>query len=437
MTIKRYKQIILHAGLHKTGTSSIQNNCHKYRDWLQEHGVVYPAFQYRGKLFPNHSEPLIAVFGTKPGKYGMPQRLMLDGAPAIAAVTDVFSRQLQQVLEHPGGDTLLLSAEMVCEFSSKDIKVLRRHLEKFTESLQVIALIRSPQSSVESILQQRCRGGNLVEPDSLVGVVTERYKTLQHGFGDILQVLNYHDARDHSLGLVGCFLCHLGLPQAEVAQLEFASTNARASMEAYKLMAAINRVYPAGKTSEHGVRRHISDMHSLYALPGQPFQIEGIAQSRLSESLYAESAALERELGFSFPPLPARTSPALWESETLMALESAINLLENLKLREVARDFLLAEAARLKTSAPGTSAVLDFIAHKVDLKQELTTGLILEKLGADYFKYAALQVERGSDDMALWLMLIAQQLRPQAAFINERVEHYREKSSKTPGTNTD
>jgi len=118
-------------------------------------------------------------------------------------------------------------------------------------------------------------------------------------------------------------------------------------------------------------------------------------------------------------------------------LESAINLLENLKLREVARDFLLAEAARLKTSAPGTSAVLDFIAHKVDLRQELTTGLILEKLGADYFKYAALQVERGSDDMALWLMLIAQQLRPQAAFINERVEHYREKSSKSPGTNTD
>jgi hypothetical protein len=433
VTIKRYKQIILHAGLHKTGTSSIQNNCHKYRDWLRQRAIVYPGFKYRDKVFSNHSEPLIGVFGTRPGKYGMPQRLMLEDASAIAAVTDAFSRQLQQVLEAPDGDTLLLSAEMVCEFSGKDMAELRRHLERFTESLQVIVMIRSPQSSVESILQQRCRGGNLVEPDSLVGVVTERFKAVQNGFADILQVLNYHEARDHPLGLVGCFLCHLGLPREEVAQLEFVSTNARTSLESYKLMEAINQVYPVGKTPDHGVRRHFSDMNALYTLPGQPFQIDGVAQSRLSESLEAECAALERELGFSFPPLPPRTSPTLWETETLIALESAINLLENLKFREVARDFLLQEATRLKTSAPGTSAILEFIAHKVDVTQDLPTGLLLEKLGADYFKYAALQVERGSADMALWLMLLARQLRPEAEFINERVEHYRGKSTKTPG----
>ena len=73
--------------------------------------------------------------------------------------------------------------------------------------------------------------------------------------------------------------------------------------------------------------------------------------------------------------------------------------------------------------------MLEFIAHKVDVSQDPPTELILEKLGADYFKYAALQVERGSVDMALWLMLMARQLRPQAEFINERVEHYRKKST--------
>jgi len=431
VTIKRYKQIILHAGLHKTGTSSIQNNCHKYRDWLRERGIVYPAFKYRDKVFSNHSEPLIGVFGTRPGKYGMPQRLMLDDAAAIADVAAVFSRQLQQVLEEPGGDTLLLSAEMVCEFSGKDNAQLRRHLEKYTDNLQVIVMVRSPQSSVESILQQRCRGGNLVEPESLVGVVTERFKAVQQGFADILQVLNYHEARDHPLGLVGGFLCHLGLPREEIAQLEFVSTNARTSMESFKVMEAINQVYPAGKTSDHGVRRHFSDMNPLYTLPGQPFQIDSVAQSRLSESLQAECTALERELGFSFPPLPPRSPQALWQAETLMALESAINLLENLKLREVARDFLLEEAERLKSSETGTSAILEFIANKVDVSQDLPTGLLLEKLGADYFKYAALQVERGSADMALWLMLLARQLRPEAEFINERVEHYRKKTAQT------
>ncbi|MEE4143488.1 MAG: hypothetical protein V2I26_01700 [Halieaceae bacterium] len=430
MTEKRFKQIILHAGLHKTGTSSIQNNCHKYRDWLHEHGIVYPGFKYRDKHFSNHSEPLIGVFGTKAGKYGMPQRLMLEGA--TDEVSAVFSQQLQQVLENPGGDTLLLSAEMICEFSGNDMAALRRHLEKFTDSLQVMAMIRSPESSVESILQQRCRGGNLVEPESLVGVVTQRFKALQHGFADILQVVNYHEAREHPLGLVGGFFCRLGLPQADVARLEFVSTNVRTSMESYRLMEAINRAYPAGKASDHGVRRHFSDMNALYTLPGQPFQIEGIAQSPLSESLRAEGAALERELKFTFPPVPPRSTPVLWQGETLLALQSAINLLDKPEFREVAKGFLRDEATRLRGSAPDTSAVLEFIAQKVDVSQDPPTELILQKVGADYFKYAALQMEPVSADMALWLMLLAQQLRPQAEFISERVEHYRKKSAATP-----
>ena len=434
MTIKRFKQIILHAGLHKTGTSSIQNNCHKYRDWLLERGIVYPAFRYRGKFFPNHSDPLIAVFGTRPGKYGMPQRLMIEGS--TDDVRAVFSQQLQEVLDDPAGETLLLSAEMVCELSREDMKRLRRHLENHTENLQVVAVVRSPQSSVESILQQRCRGGNLVEPESLVGVVTQRYRSLQQGFSDVLQSLNYHDIRAHPLGLVGYFFCQLGLPPADVAQLDFASVNMRVSMESYKLMEAINRAYPMGKNADHGVSRQFGDLSPLYSIPGQPFQLEGIAQSRLAQLLDAESASLERELGFSFPPLSSRHPPVLWQAETLMALQSAINLLDNPTLRQTAKSFLLDESAHLKMSAPGTSAVLDFIACKVDVSQDPPPELILHKLGADYFKYAALQVEPVSSDMALWLMLIAQQLRPQAEFINERVEHYRQKSIAKPGPAT-
>ena len=50
MTIERYKQIILHAGLHKTGTSSIQNNCHKYRGWLRERGMEMPVLLRFGDI---------------------------------------------------------------------------------------------------------------------------------------------------------------------------------------------------------------------------------------------------------------------------------------------------------------------------------------------------------------------------------------------------
>ena len=59
------------------------------------------------------------------------------------------------------------------------------------------------------------------------------------------------------------------------------------------------------------------------------------------------------------------------------------------------------------------------------------TELILEKLGADYFKFAALQVEQGSTEMSLLLMELAQKLRSDAPFITERIQHYRNKLKET------
>ena len=77
-----------------------------------------------------------------------------------------------------------------------------------------------------------------------------------------------------------------------------------------------------------------------------------------------------------------------------------------------------------------TAAVLDFVAARVRAQGEAPPVLLLEQLGADYFKYAALQLERVSPEMALQLMSLALHLRPEAEFINERVEHYREKLAK-------
>lgn len=430
MAQEKYQRIILHAGLHKTGTTSIQHNCFKHREFLAGHGIFYPTFNFRDRVILNHSDPLTGAVGSAPGLYGMPHRMHVREDPTEAR--QAFNEQFKEVLKNPQGDTLLLSAEAVCDYIEKDLVKLRLRLHKFARELKVVAFVRSPQSSLESILQQRNLAGNVVDPHSLVGVVTRRYKRLQKAFPDMLQVYNFHEAVQHPGGLVGYFLCSLGLPLDEVKQLDFGRSNERVSLEAHTLIEAINRAYPAdGDSALDGVERVYQDTRALYKLPGQPFRIEAFQGSGLYDAVTREAESLEQLLGFHFPQSKPGATEPLWQMPTLMALEGVVSRLDSKHFRGVVARTLVDEASGLESTAPATAATLRFIARQIDALEDQPSELLLEKLGPDYFKFAALQVERECPEMALQLMTLAGYLRPEAEFIKERIRHYQDRLQKS------
>ena len=421
----RYQRIILHAGLHKTGTTSVQENCFRHRDLLLQHGVEYPVFSFRERQIINHSDPLAGVFSSRPRAYGMARRQGVEDDPAEASTA--FTGQLNKILAEPRGTTLLLSAEMVSDFNANDMQALRRRLQDATDDFHVIAYVRSPQSSLASILQQRALAGSAVDPHKLVNLVGQRFKRLRQGFGDILQLYNFHEAAVEDGGLVGHFFRALGLPQATVDGLEFSRANPKMPMEAYRLMQAINRAYPVDGVASHGVKRHYHDLRPLYALPGQPFRIECLQDQALSEALASQSQWLATELGWEFPEVSHHTPEPLWQTPTLLELETAISTLGNSELRNAAARALEQEARDIEETDAATAAVLRFIATSIARQGDCPPQFALDRLGADYFKFAALQFEQASPQTALYLMSLASQLRPGAAFIEERIQHYRSK----------
>jgi hypothetical protein len=426
---QKYQRIILHAGLHKTGTSSIQDNCYRHRDLLLQQGIFYPTFSFQERAtIINHSDPLTGVFGSAMGRYGMPKRLNIRGRAKEAQ--QAFEPQFKEVLERPRADTLLLSAELVCDYIDKDLQKLRSRLQKYTREFQVIAFVRSPQSSLESILQQRNLAGNVVDPHSLVGVVTERYNRLQRAFGDVLKVYNFHEAAAHPAGLVGFFFSSLGLSLEQFGELDFSRANQRISLEAHRLIEEINRAYPAVGSADREVTREHLDTRALHTLPGQPFRLEAINDSGLSQALSSETEQLERQLGFKFPASTPGAAEPLWQMPTLLALEEHASRLDSKLFREVIAQVLTAEADTLGNADPPTASILSFIAGRIIALEDPPVPVLLDQLGADYFKFSALQVERGSPEMALQLMSLARHLRPEAEFINERISHYRGKLDK-------
>lgn len=426
MSGKKYRRIILHAGLHKTGTTSIQNNCHRHRNFLLSHGIYYPSFRFRDRLLVNHSDPMTGAVCAGPRLYGMPNRMKVQDDPTEAQ--EIFSAQFERVLASPEAETLLLSGEQVCDYDEQDMQALRSRLEQNCDELRVIAFIRSPVSSLESILQQRNVTGRLIEPDSILGVVGKRFTRVNRGFAGVIEFHNFHDAVVHPAGLVGYFFCTLGVPEEVVTGLEFTRVNERVSLEAHKLIRAINEVYPAhDQNADHGVKREFMDIHALLSLPGQPFVIEDFRDSELYQEVSNESILLERKLGFRFPATAERTLQPLWQKETLLALEEAVSRLDNDRFREVIVSFLRQEADRLADNRADTSVLLNFIAEKIENQDDSSRSplRLLDQLGADYFKYAALQMERDAPELALNLMSLALTLRPNAEFMMERIEDYK------------
>lgn len=64
------RQLVLSVGLHKTGTTSIQQTCAANRRALLSAGFIYPEFSFDGKRVANHSGALHFMFRKEPAKYG-------------------------------------------------------------------------------------------------------------------------------------------------------------------------------------------------------------------------------------------------------------------------------------------------------------------------------------------------------------------------------
>ena len=421
----RYRRIILHAGLHKTGTTSIQDNCYRQRELLLQEGIVYPSFKFRDKNIVNHSDCITADICKKPGGYGAAFRQQVEADPFV--LRQAIRPQMDELLQEPRADTLVLSGEGVADYDDIDLQALLARLQAHTDELRVVAYIRSPQSSLESILQQRVKSGQIVDPSDLKSVVRQRYERLRDNFSKYLEIFNFHDAIEHPGGIVGHFMALLGVPEDKLTGIDFKNANERVTREAYKIMLALNRQYPVYPLKEqfvHGVKRKPYDLHPLTSLPGQPFKMDAFIGSELYDATMKEGALLESELGFRFPDMSREVGEPMWQENTLLSLEMAIRSLKSPKLQAAAADFILNEAREVEDNRPGTAAVLSHIARSLQIIRCDSVRDAADSIGADYFKFAALQIEEYNPKLAHQLMTLALGLRPDAEFMQSKLKVY-------------
>ncbi len=357
--MSEYARVILHAGLSKTGSTTLQDVCAQLRPLLAQQGIHYPQFTFEGEPFPNHSIPMTAALTGSATRFGLRLSERFNGREEDVVAS--CRRQFDAALAAGGAATLLLSSEIVEGYGPQVASDLLRRLRACADEVRVVAYVRSPVSALASLLQERARAGSAMIPEGLVGRTREKCERLQKHFGDALTLLNYHEASAAPSGLVGAWFDLLGLDGEALVATAHPPRNTRLCAEAYRLLVAVNTRHPL---QGGGLARRAYDLDFLQALPGQRFEVPDFHGTHLEQGCREEAAWLEATYALRFPAM--KSAPAtgpLWQEQTLAALPAVLAAAPRAELRQALAAALRDEAAALRAGRPAVAAALERIAR--------------------------------------------------------------------------
>jgi len=143
--------IIIHAGMHKTGSSSIQKTLY------QQNGN---GFDYLPWRVANHSGLFSLMFEGNPGQAVGLKRKGID-LEAAKKLTDQWGGKMSEVLGKRAADKVahpaIFSAEFISSASEDSVRRLADYMRKFDSDIRVVAYVRPPVSFMTSAFQQRMK----------------------------------------------------------------------------------------------------------------------------------------------------------------------------------------------------------------------------------------------------------------------------------------
>ncbi|MBS1301597.1 hypothetical protein GZH79_04440 [Loktanella sp. SALINAS62] len=162
-------EIILHIGMHKTGTTAIQRALDGYDDGK----TAYGDLKIWGDRGPNHGNAIETLF--RADFENIPYHRRHGRTKAhVAGYRLLYRRQFDRALSLDRAK-LILSGEAIPRLRRAELEALRDELLLRARKVTVIAYVREPVSYLSSMFQQRCRLGH-IEPGAALPMPRYRSK---------------------------------------------------------------------------------------------------------------------------------------------------------------------------------------------------------------------------------------------------------------------
>ncbi len=299
--------LILFAGLHKTGSTSIQNFCVLNQGLLNRNGLFYsPWLQVNGQFTDegdgNHTRLLRNAFKrAPPPSFGSPT--------SYAATSATFRDGLHKLLQRSGNRAVLMAAEAVSTFTAPELEAMDAWFRERNFGIKLFCCIRKPLEWLTSFVAQRASGrlspritieAAIQEFVVAGGIIVPRIQNLAQTF-PTANFYSFESATQHLNGPAGYFLEKIGVEIDK--SFTVVKANEGSSEHAVRLHSMINQfIGPRGASmnNEDFYRMLPHQLPALWTIPGEKFALTQDEIAPLQSMLAQENAWLQSEFGPGF-----------------------------------------------------------------------------------------------------------------------------------------
>jgi len=306
------KTIILHIGVPKTGSTSIQETLYypKNRELLANKGYFYPK-----SWFSNHSPQLVSSFCEDPFhlRANIAHGFSKD---QILEINRINIELLEKELIENKLDQIIISAEVISGMKKNELMSIKQFLiEKVGYSkhktikvqFRIIMYVRDPYEHTSSQVQQMIKNGrNFREAYNIISKSRKAYYQKRiRSFQDIfeknaIQLYKFEEAIQHKYSIAGHFLSLLGFSEDDLREFKFIHANQRISEKAAEIISYINEQKPLLRKRKLNPGRMWGDTTPLNQLKGTNFNLTKEQKEELWSKSQLDLLLVAKEFGIEY-----------------------------------------------------------------------------------------------------------------------------------------
>lgn len=305
------KKIIVHIGIPKTGSTSIQQNLRQNEYEIQKYGYNYPSCKVKfpnGHIYhENHSKILFLLFKKDPEKFGEFSALNLKNKVLRQIKTRMRESFISEI-QKPGAEKVILSSEALFQLTECELQDLKSFFSTHLPGckFEILLFSRHPVQQAASSFQQNSKAFGHSLP-----IVIWPYSSVLTKFAsvfskDAISIYKYEDATEKKESIVHLLFEKIGLPKTMIKDHDRANTSL--SQEALDLLTYINSRYPMmdGRWIEDSLvtrrcwGRIAEDIRPLLFLPGTKFELDISQSPNLMATAVYEINWLKDSYGISY-----------------------------------------------------------------------------------------------------------------------------------------
>lgn len=280
--------VVMHFGMPKTGTTSIQLSLMRR--------LSDPRFHYIKLVYANGSYAIANAFKTEPAKFHR-HRKQGTSPDELRRLRHESLDSLTRELQAAAGRTAILSAEVVFTFDVPELDALCRFLGQHGR-VTAVGYVRPPKEFIESTFQQLVKGGRAIFG---VDKLFPRYRARLEKFDVVLgrestRIRLFNRASFPGGCVVQDFCGRLGIafPAQDVIR-----HNEALSRDAVSLLYAYRKFGPGYGVGPHVMRENKLLTRRLGALAGPRFHLHSSLIAPVVAAKREEIAWVEERIGAS------------------------------------------------------------------------------------------------------------------------------------------